>query len=142
MQLLSILTYLGSVSRDSSIITQPTLMIIVVGAALAVIGGIGAIGSIRAIRILLILYCIIVGLLILTELGITGYLVFKFVGDRESLDNETFNMLSVLIVSYRDDPDLRAAIDLLQMTFSCCGIRGVNDWDDNPYVRLSTINCH
>lgn len=39
---------------------------------------------------------------------------------------------------YRDDPDLQALIDWVQIYFKCCGMRSPNDWDMNIYFNKSS----
>lgn len=39
---------------------------------------------------------------------------------------------------YRDDPDLQALIDWVQIYFKCCGMRSPHDWDMNIYFNKSS----
>lgn len=50
---------------------------------------------------------------------------------------ETFKMI-LQVVMYRDDPDLQALIDWVQIYFKCCGMRSPNDWDMNIYFNKSS----
>lgn len=42
------------------------------------------------------------------------------------------------VIMYRDDPDLQALIDWVQIYFKCCGMRSPNDWDMNIYFNKSS----
>ncbi|KHN71830.1 Tetraspanin-17, partial [Toxocara canis] len=42
------------------------------------------------------------------------------------------------VIMYRDDPDLQALIDWVQIYFKCCGMRSPHDWDMNIYFNKSS----
>lgn len=69
-------------------------------------------------------YATVVAVLLIAELVVAG-LVFGYRGKLEETLKTNFNNL---IVSYKDDPAAKAAIDTIQSTFSCCGATSSEDW--------------
>ena len=45
---------------------------------------------------------------------------------------------NVKVIMYRDDPDLQAVIDWIQIYFKCCGPRSPHDWEKNLYFNKTS----
>ncbi|WP_411023147.1 hypothetical protein, partial [Salmonella sp. s51228] len=45
--------------------------------------------------------------------------------------------IKILIIEYRENAELRAAVDLVQNYLACCGSQSFLDWDQNVY-----FNCN
>ena len=115
----------------TSIITQPAIIIIVLGALLVIIGCIGAVGTLREIRVLLWVYIGIVAIILLLEIAVIGYLVYSFTQNKDEFNAQVSMAFTPFIENYRDDDDLRALVDLLQEGLSCCGVISYQVWENN-----------
>ena len=129
--------YVGAYSSSlsvSNIVTQPAIMFIVLGLVLVIIGIIGIIGTLRELRIFLWIYIAIVGLILLLEVALIGYLVWNFTQNKEEFNIQVKTAFTPHIEMYREDDDLRALVDLLQEGLECCGINLYSDWENNRLV--------
>ena len=120
-------------SDISSTITDPAVGVIILGLVLMVFGFFGAIGSLREIRIFLTIYIIVVGLFLLVEIA---FIVVLFLA-RNLVTDQANTAILFFIEEYRENSDLRAAIDLVQSYLSCCGSTSYQDWDINRYFNCS-----
>ena len=120
-------------SDISSAISDPAVAIIIFGIILIFFGFFGAIGSLREIRIFLIIYIIIVGLFLLLEIV---FVVVIFLS-RSLVTEQANNAIRFLIQEYRENSDLRAAVDLVQISLACCGSSSFQDWELNRYFNCS-----
>ena len=120
-------------SDISSAISDPAVAIIIFGIILIFFGFFGAIGSLREIRIFLIIYVIIVGLFLLLEIV---FVIVIFLS-RSLVAEQANNAIQFLIQEYRENSDLRAAVDLVQNSLACCGGLSFQDWDLNRYFNCS-----
>uniref|UniRef100_A0A914RAB1 Tetraspanin n=1 Tax=Parascaris equorum TaxID=6256 RepID=A0A914RAB1_PAREQ len=82
----------------------------------------------------LALYSTIIGLLLLAEMA----LVVLIFASKDWITQEFFTRLDDTVIMYRDDPDLQALIDWVQIYFKCCGMRSPHDWDMNIYFNKSS----
>jgi len=131
-------------SQGLSYIELFAIVIIVIGGVCLVIGFLGCCGAIKGFRFLHVIYAIVIGIIILAEIGIVIYYVanqdrFKsqfvttlqqavrnqYVGP--SIDNSTTNPFSV-------------AFDFTQFNLQCCGAANMSDYQNttrwsksNPY---------
>ena len=139
LQLIITMYYVGAYSSTlsvSNIVTQPAIMLIVLGSVLVIIGIIGVIGTLRELRIFLWVYVAIVGLILLLEIALVGYLVWNFTQNKEELNKQVETAFTPHIEKYREDADLRALVDLLQEGLECCGINSYTDWENNRSVLM------
>lgn len=125
-------------NRISKLYLDPSVFLITTGGLIFVIGFSGCVGALRENTCFLAMYSTIIGVLLLAEIAI-GVLVFM---SKDWLSQELFAKLDETIVMYRDDPDLQAVIDWIQMFFKCCGMRSPHDWERNLYFNKSSLAIH
>ena len=106
-------------------------MFIVLGALLVVIGLIGVLGTLREIRVLLLVYAGIVGIILMLEIALVGYLAYSFTQNKEEFRDQVNIAFKPFIENYRDDDDFRALVDLFQQGLVCCGVISYQIWEDN-----------
>uniref|UniRef100_A0A0K0FPE2 Tetraspanin n=1 Tax=Strongyloides venezuelensis TaxID=75913 RepID=A0A0K0FPE2_STRVS len=123
-------------NRLSKFYLDPSMILIIVGAIIFLIGFSGCVGALRENTCLLALYSTILGLILIAELSLA---MFVYVS-RDYIEGEYKLKLDDMIKMYRDDPDLQTVIDWMQQDFQCCGINGADDWDLNIYFNASATN--
>ena len=120
-------------SNVSSSISDPAIGIIILGVILMIFGFFGSIGSLRELRIILIIYILVVGFFLLIEIA---FIVVIFLA-RTFVTDQANTAILFFIEEYRENSDLRAAIDLVQTYLACCGSTSYQDWDINRYFNCS-----
>ncbi|GMR48110.1 hypothetical protein PMAYCL1PPCAC_18305 [Pristionchus mayeri] len=108
---------------------DPTLLLILIGIVIFIIGFCGCLGSLRENTILLTIYTYALIAILLIELAIGIFLYFYKDKFMEMMEN----MLAGMIPAYNSNEDLQEIIDQLQISMKCCGMKGPDDWDGNPY---------
>ncbi|MFH4977264.1 hypothetical protein AB6A40_003973 [Gnathostoma spinigerum] len=121
-------------NKVSKFYLDPVLILILAGGVIFLIGFSGCVGALRENTCLLALYSTIIGLLLLSEVAVGALAFFS----KEWISEEIFHSLDDTVIMYRDDPDLQAFIDWVQMYFKCCGMRSPHDWDMNIYFNKSS----
>uniref|UniRef100_A0AAQ4PFU7 Tetraspanin n=1 Tax=Gasterosteus aculeatus aculeatus TaxID=481459 RepID=A0AAQ4PFU7_GASAC len=119
-----------------TLMLDPALLLIVVGAAMFLITFLGCFGALRNATCLLKTFLgILVGILLLQiAAGVVGYLFTDMVMER------TETLMMKAIVRYREDQDLENAIDFIQKKFQCCGVESYKDWSRNVYFECMDTN--
>ena len=120
-------------SDISTTVSDPAVGIIILGLILVIFGFFGAFGSLREIRIFLIIYIIVVGLFLLIEIAFIAVLFLA----RNLVTDQANTAILFFIEEYRENSDLRAAIDLVQTSLACCGSTSYQDWNLNRYFNCS-----
>ncbi|VDM09443.1 unnamed protein product [Wuchereria bancrofti] len=121
-------------NKASRFYLDPAIFLIFAGGLIFLIGFSGCVGALRENTCFLALYSTIIGLLLLAEMALI-VLVFA---SKDWITQEFFTRLDDTVIMYRDDPDLQALIDWVQIYFKCCGMRSPNDWDMNIYFNKSS----
>lgn len=98
---------------------------------------IGCIGSLRLNVNFLRLFVIIVSLGLVVKCIIFFSVTFKGNFIRGLVENYIGHET---IQRYREDDDLRNLVDWIQLTFKCCGIHGLKDWNSNIYYKCFSDN--
>ncbi|XP_070539946.1 tetraspanin-33-like [Ptychodera flava] len=127
----------GNVMDYLDLLTDPAIVLIVVGAVIFIIGFAGCVGAIRENTFFLMFFYLFLALILLLEL-VAGIVAIVFA-------EETYNQVDIVvqraIVRYRSDPDLRNFIDFVQVELKCCGGKGgYQDWSNNMYFNCSDSN--
>ncbi|VDO29132.1 unnamed protein product, partial [Onchocerca flexuosa] len=121
-------------NKASKFYLDPAIFLIFAGGLIFLIGFSGCVGALRENTCFLALYSTIIGLLLLAEMA----LVVLIFASKDWITQEFFTRLDDTVIMYRDDPDLQALIDWVQIYFKCCGMRSPNDWDMNIYFNKSS----
>uniref|UniRef100_A0A0N4U501 Tetraspanin n=1 Tax=Dracunculus medinensis TaxID=318479 RepID=A0A0N4U501_DRAME len=128
-------TAYSHLNKVSKFYLDPAMFLIFAGTFLIfLIGFSGCVGALRENTCFLAFYSAIIGLLLLAEMA----LVVLIFASKDWFTQELFLRLDDTVVMYRDDPDLQALIDWVQIYFKCCGMRSPNDWDMNIYFNKSS----
>ena len=123
------------IGQLTSIPLDPALIFIIVGAVIFIIGFTGCVGALRENTFLLLIFSVFVGVVFFIQLG---FAVFLFM-QRQWVKEQITEQLKIMIVQYREDPDLQNLIDWVQRDWlQCCGIEDYNDWDANVYFNCSS----
>uniref|UniRef100_A0A0N5AUK0 Tetraspanin n=1 Tax=Syphacia muris TaxID=451379 RepID=A0A0N5AUK0_9BILA len=121
-------------NRISKLYLDPSIFLMVIGGLIFIIGFSGCVGALRENTCFLALYSTIIGLLLLGEIAVAALILMS----KDWLAQEFYGRLDETIVMYRDDPDLQAVMDWIQMYFKCCGMRSPHDWEKNIYFNKSS----
>ncbi|XP_037711190.1 CD63 antigen [Drosophila subpulchrella] len=121
--------------------TAPIILMIV-GAAVAVICFLGCCGALKESSCMILSFAILAVVIFLFEIGLgfAGYV--KHTGLQQLMEGQ-FN---TTMNHYKDRADYRDAWTLLQTELDCCGTFGPNDWENNfanktlPAACCSVIN--
>ncbi|XP_051967284.1 tetraspanin-33 [Xyrauchen texanus] len=116
-----------------TLITDPALLLIIVGSLMFTITFFGCFGALRNISVLLNTFVGILLAILLLQVttAVLGLLFSEKVQERTEL------MMMNAIVRYRDDQDLENVIDFVQKKFQCCGVDSFKDWSKNMYFNCS-----
>uniref|UniRef100_UPI00358E95A2 tetraspanin-33-like isoform X2 n=1 Tax=Myxine glutinosa TaxID=7769 RepID=UPI00358E95A2 len=114
-------------------ITDPAVVVVVVGAMMFMVNFCGCLGSLRENITLLRLYAgvLVVIFLLQCVAGMAGF-IFK-----SKVRAQVSEMVGKAIVLYREDPDLQNLIDYFQEEFECCGGVSYRDWLNNEYFACT-----
>ncbi|XP_071198732.1 tetraspanin-33 isoform X2 [Salvelinus alpinus] len=116
--------------------TDPALLLIVIGSLMFMITFFGCFGALRNGTCLLKTFSGILVVILLLQItaAVLGFLFTDKVLER------TEKLMRKAIVSYREDLDLENVIDFVQKKFQCCGVHTYEDWSDNVYFQCSAEN--
>lgn len=121
----------GTLMDFNTMSIDPATFLLIVGAVVFWIGFFGWVGALREnVRFLQVFATSLVVLFLLeAAAGIIAFVMKDKV--RKVVENEMFKAIR----TYRDDSDLRDAVNVAQRTFSCCGVRNFTDWQENAYFK-------
>uniref|UniRef100_F1LBH7 Tetraspanin n=1 Tax=Ascaris suum TaxID=6253 RepID=F1LBH7_ASCSU len=114
---------------DDIAIVDPTLIVIIIGAAMFFIDFFGWFGAMRENVLCLLIYHTSMGIIIIAELA----LIVLFGIGQHFISLIIESKLNDTIINYRDDLDMRDFIDWSQTALRCCGLRSADDWNENLY---------
>lgn len=118
-----------------SILASPSIILIILGTVMFILGFCGCLGALREIFFLLVIYCIVMSIIVVVEIGLGVYIYLQQDGARNRFQGQ----IEEYIVMYYDDADLQDIIDFTQQYFECCGAEGPDDWQLNIYFNCSSI---
>lgn len=119
----------------SDFLTNPSIIIIVLGSFLFIIGFCGCLGALLEIFFLLVIYAVLLSIVLLGQIGLVIYVFVQ----QDQAFGAFESLVRNAIARYFDDANLRNIIDLIQaQLLNCCGINGPNDWQSNPYFNCSS----
>ena len=126
------------------IFTDMSIIVIVFGIIVFLIGSAGCIGALREnILLLKIYYYSMIFIFMVIVVGAVLAFVFK-----DKLKSFLTDLLKEdIIITYHDEPDRQAVIDWIQEKFECCGVDSYTDWNKNEYFNCSgnlmtnTLRC-
>lgn len=132
----SVYAYLETKSLVSVafVITNPSIILMVLSILLVSVGLAGSIGTLRDNSIIMFFY----GIFFLTIILMEAALVLYYFLAKGSLTEVLTTLIDKFIDNYREDRDLQAAIDLIQISLSCCGGSGPRNWEKNVYFNCSS----
>ena len=118
-------------------VSSLSLLLIIVGFFIFIVGALGCCGACCSNRVLLVLYAIIVFLLLIAQIAA----VALFVGFKSSFDDALkTSFKKVLNLTYNgDDDDLKNSFNALFQTYECCG---AENYKDMPKNSLPEACCH
>jgi len=121
----------GNLMDFNSMAVDPATILLIVGAVMFWIGFFGWVGALRENVKFLQVFATSLVILFLGEaaVGILAFVMKEKV--RDVVEEHMFDA----ITAYRDDSDLRDAVNVAQRTFKCCGIRNFTDWQENVYFK-------
>ncbi|CAF1304349.1 unnamed protein product [Rotaria sordida] len=112
------------------------IVIIILGSILLIIGFLGCCGAMKQVKLFLICYAIIVGLIIIVEIGVTIYFVVfqanfksRFVPKLQQSLKQTYEGPLVLNSNGLSKPSsFSLAWDFIMYNLQCCGVEGKLDF--------------
>ena len=107
-------------------VSSLSLLLIIVGFFICIVGALGCCGACCSNRVLLVLYAVIVFLLLIVQIAA----VALFVGFTSSFDDALkTSFKKVLNITYNgdDDDDLKKSFNALFQTYECCGVEKYTD---------------
>ncbi|KAL5016111.1 hypothetical protein ScPMuIL_005700 [Solemya velum] len=120
-----------------------SIIFLVLGIIIFVLGYAGCIGALRENCFLLKFFYGVMILIFLLE--VTGA-ILVFVFKDQAKQNISEVLQDNVIIRYQDDPDGQSVIDWIQENLYCCGVNGYKDWNKNEYFNctkenLSRMSC-
>ena len=111
-------------------VSSLSLLLIIVGFFICIVGALGCCGACCSNRVLLVLYAIIVFLLLIVQIAA----VALFVGFTSSFDDALkTSFKKVLNITYNGDvDDLKNSFNALFQTYECCGVEKYTDMPNAP----------
>ncbi|CAI5765750.1 tetraspanintetraspanin-10 [Podarcis lilfordi] len=119
------ITYLGS---------DPMLFFVLAGLVASTISLLGCLGALFENTCLLKLFT--GGIMMFVILETLGGIVFFSL--RRQIKTSLQESLTVAVLRYQDDPDLKFIMDEIQMGLQCCGVESYLDWKTNLYFNCSS----
>ncbi|XP_062520510.1 tetraspanin-5-like [Corticium candelabrum] len=116
---------------------NPSLIILIAGSIMFIIGFFGCVGAIRQNRYLLEIYVVLLTVIFVLE-AVAGVLAFVY---RDEIRDEVRGVLEETVKNYRNqdyDHDLQDALDGIQEQLECCGASNYNDWEMNRYYSCGS----
>ncbi|XP_071947735.1 tetraspanin-33-like isoform X2 [Antedon mediterranea] len=128
-----------SINSYVDFFTDPSIVLIVVGALAFILGFSGCVGALRENCVLLTIFYVSIAILFLIEV-ICGIMAFALKG---KFEQEANDIVETSIMRYRQPgyEDLTNFIDFSQRTFECCGAASsYEDWTKNKYFNCTPSN--
>ncbi|XP_063683533.1 tetraspanin-33-like isoform X1 [Bolinopsis microptera] len=116
-----------------------SVMLIVVGLIIAVVGFLGCFGAMKQSGNMLLAYSVILGLIIILQC-VAGILAFIFSDEAIKASHSGF-VTAVANYDPRDD-STTGGIDWLQKHLDCCGIQNASDWRENAQKATIWIKTY
>ncbi|XP_076005279.1 tetraspanin-6 [Genypterus blacodes] len=118
-------------SLDSEKRTNAPYVIIGTGAIIVIFGLFGCFATCRGSPWMLKLYAMFLTLVFLAELvaGISGFI---FRHEIKAVLGETFDKA---VTNYNGTDSQSTAVDIIQRTLHCCGVRNYTDWVETAYFK-------
>lgn len=120
--------------KFSNLTTDPAVLLVLAGGVMFFIACGGCLGALRENICLLKFYSAMLGLMLLLEIA-AAVLGYVYQGEVRSQVDDAFRLM---ILRYRDDPDLQMLIDSVQKELKCCGSKDYRDWNNNIYFNCSS----
>jgi hypothetical protein len=132
-----------TIASDDSEYTQVSVLLIVVGLFVLIIGIVGAVGALFASkafgRVILIIYAIGLGLLVVCEIagGIAAAVA------RNTLENVFRDSANTTFQNYNnsDDTSERDTWNQFQKDFRCCGVENYTDYESIFQNKSVPVSC-
>ncbi|XP_061690249.1 tetraspanin-7 [Syngnathoides biaculeatus] len=124
--------YITLVSDDT---TNAPYVLIGTGAAIIVFGLFGCFATCRGSPWMLKLYAMFLTVVFLSELvaGISGFIF------RHEIKAKLGSAYQNAVKSYNSTESSRSAVDAIQRTLRCCGVKNYTDWANTDYFREQGI---
>ncbi|CAF1049274.1 unnamed protein product [Rotaria sordida] len=124
------------IEKGLSYLEVMAIVIIILGSILLIIGFLGCCGAMKQVKLFLICYAIIVGLIIIVEIGVTIYFVVfqanfksRFVPKLQQSLKQTYEGPLVLNSNGLSKPSsFSLAWDFIMYNLQCCGVEGKLDF--------------
>ncbi|KAF7668103.1 hypothetical protein LDENG_00032540 [Lucifuga dentata] len=124
---------------DLSQLANVGILVISVGAVLAIIGFLGCCGAIKESRCMLLTFFIIVLLIFLVEVaGVVLLFVFQDVANELFSDLEN-GVQANIKNEYGENEKLTSLWDTTMLQLQCCGYRNYTDFDGSPFNSNVTL---
>lgn len=111
--------------------SSASIILIVIGCFLTIVGFTGCHGSIRENPLTLRVFSYLLVLIILLEIVLSSWIYFAHVKVYTVLEEFVSRILS----RYEMDNDIKRLIDKVQEKYSCCGAKGYDDWYDSSWNK-------
>lgn len=121
-------------TNEVSFLTDPVIWLFVLGGVVFMLGTLGCLGALRENICMLKCFSIIMGLILLLEIG-GGCAIYFYRAQIQAQFQKS--LTDVTITDYRENADFQDLIDALQSGLSCCGVNSYEDWDNNIYFNCS-----
>ncbi|KAK3095346.1 hypothetical protein FSP39_013509 [Pinctada imbricata] len=126
--------YYKEIQTVYDVVFDLSIIFMVLGIVIFIIGYAGCIGALRENIILLKVYYISM-IVIFLALVVGAIVAFIF---RDKVKEELTSLLQDnLITRYQDDPDGQSTIDWIQENIQCCGVNSYKDWNRNEYFNCT-----
>jgi len=121
----------GNLTNFNSIAADPATIMLIAGIVIFWLGFFGWVGALRENVLFLQIFSGSLIVLFLAEAGggIAAFIMKENV--RGVIEDQMYNAIH----SYREDSDLRDAVNVAQRTFQCCGVKNFTDWQQNEYFK-------
>ncbi|XP_026187127.1 tetraspanin-6 [Mastacembelus armatus] len=128
----SLEAYFSLASEES---TNAPYVLIGTGATIVIFGLFGCFATCRGSPWMLKLYAMFLTLVFLAELvaGISGFIF------RHEIKAKLGNVYSKAVLSYNATDSRSAAVDTIQRTLHCCGVKNYTDWSNTDYFKENGI---
>lgn len=107
-------------------LSAPPNLFIVAGSVMLLIAFLGCCGAVRENHCMIMTYSVLVGLLLIMELG-AGIAAFALEDDVEEMVSEGLNM-TMKDYGMENKTDITKAWNVAQSSLECCGVNNYTDW--------------
>lgn len=128
----SLEAYFSLASEES---TNAPYVLIGTGATIVIFGLFGCFATCRGSPWMLKLYAMFLTLVFLAELvaGISGFIFRHEIKDKLGVAYKN------AVISYNGNDTSSTAVDAIQRTLHCCGVKNYTDWGDTTYFKAKGI---